>query len=222
MKLPMIRLLFCTTLLLLAACSDRKSPETPAAADTGNARAERSRIQGADSAAVWMLIASDFECPYCKLFHEDQYRRIVDEYVRPGKLRVAFLHHPKDFHRRAIPAAEAAMCAGREGRFWEMHDQLFLHQERWVQAENPMPIWDSLATSIGVDATRWRECIRKRTTLDMVMFDLRRTVAQGVDATPSFIIGGSLAVIGAQPYEHFKAAIDSALARAATKPAGGN
>ena len=177
-------------------------------------RIDASRQMGSPTAKVWFIVGSDFQCPYCKAFHHDTWKQIETEYVKTGKIRAAFLNHPMDFHPRAIPAAEAAMCAGAQDRFWVMHDSLFVNQEKWVDAADPMPVFESLARSIGLDFDPWRNCVTTHATRTMVEADFMRTSQVGIKGTPSFVIGDSLAVVGAAPFSDFKKAIDAALARA--------
>lgn len=225
-SMSMRRLLLVVPALLLAACGRKPdttpesqasapAPATPAtpAADP-LVRADKARIMGSETAKVWMIVASDFQCPFCRAFHHETWKRIEKDYVATGKIRVAFLNHPMEFHRLAIPAAEAAMCAGRQDKFWVMHDSLFTSQDRWVKSPNPQSVFESLAGSVGVDMNEWRTCVTSRAMRPMVEADFARSQSAGVKGTPSFIIGDVLAVVGAAPYEDFRSAIDAALARA--------
>jgi protein-disulfide isomerase len=204
--------------LALFACARPDDDASPAAAPAPPPfdlnRIDQSRQMGSQTAKVWFIIGSDFQCPFCKTFHHDTWKQIENEYVKTGKIRAAFLNHPMSFHPRAIPAAEAAMCAGAQDRFWVMHDSLFVNQEKWVNAPDPMPVFESLAKSIGLDVDPWRSCVTTHATQAMVEADFMRTSQVGIKGTPSFVIGDSLAVVGAAPFADFKQAIDAALARA--------
>ncbi|HET9424248.1 MAG TPA: thioredoxin domain-containing protein [Gemmatimonadaceae bacterium] len=213
--------------LPLAACAGKpestaetKTPSAPAAAapatsgDTSLLRADKARIQGSDSAKVWFVMSSDFQCPFCRSFHKEVWPRIEKEYVATGKLRVAFLNHPMSFHQFAIPAAEAAMCAGRQDRFWPMHDKLFEAQDAWAKGGRAAAVFDSLAGTLGIRMEEWRACTSSHATRAMVEADFARSSAGGVTGTPSFFIGDQLAVVGAEPYAAFRQAIEAALAKA--------
>jgi protein-disulfide isomerase len=210
--------------LLLAACTkpDADADPQPAASSPPPfdlAKIDRARQMGSDSAKVWLIMGSDFECPYCKSFHHDTWPRIEREYVRTGKVRVAFMNHPMSLrppfsmHPRAIPAAEAAMCAGAQDRFWAMHDSLFVNQEKWARGDNPQALFESYATGLGLEMASWRNCMSSHATRDMVHQDYARTKQVGIEGTPSFVIGNELAVVGAAPYGDFKKALDDALAK---------
>src|SRR5688500_17464643 len=108
------------------------SPAVNAAPDSDVVKADLARIQGSPTAPVWVIEVSDFQCPYCKQWHEQTYPKLRDEFVRTGKVRLAYINFPLAQHGNAQPAAEAAMCAGAQGKFWEMHDALFTNQAKWA------------------------------------------------------------------------------------------
>src|SRR5919202_3053748 len=179
--------------------------------DSVSVLADRARIQGAENAPVWLGIISDFQCPYCASWHEESYPALVREYVQTGKVRMAYVNLPLNIHPNARPAAEAAMCAGVQGRFWQMHDALFTTQQRWAAMSDPTPLFDSLAVSVGVDQDAMRRCVQTHATRAIVDADDERSQAAGVRSTPSFFIGRTL-IEGAQPVGVFRHALDSALA----------
>jgi protein-disulfide isomerase len=176
------------------------------------AAADSARILGSASAPVWMVIVSDFQCPYCKTWHEETYPALRDEYVETGKVRMAYLNFPLSSHRNAWPAAEAAMCAGVQGKFWPMQDAIFQTQEQWSGLPSPEALFDSLATSIGADAAAVRACVNAHTMRPLVQADQQRSEQAGVNSTPSFIIGDNV-IAGAYPADRFRAVLDAALSR---------
>jgi protein-disulfide isomerase len=190
----------------------------PVANDSLSLRADRGRIQGSESARVWVVEVSDFQCPYCRMWHDSSYASLVRDYVSTGKVRLAYLNYPLQMHVNALPAAEAAMCASAQSKFWPMHDALFTSQEKWEQLSNPTTFFDSLATSIGVDHAQWSECVSKHLARALIDADRSRSQQRGVESTPSFFVGDE-AIAGAQPYSVFRAAIERALAKTAKTPA---
>jgi len=219
---------------VVAACSKQQPPAQTAmldtskaaraaaavASDTGLQRADKARIQGSESAKVWLVIASDFQCPYCKAFHNDAYKQILKDYVVPGKIRVAYLNHPGSMHVYGVVSAEAAMCAAMQDRFWPMHDGLFTTQDHWAQLQDPQPVFDSLATSLQLRMADWRSCMTSHKTLPMIASDNAKSIAAGVDGTPTFFIG-NIVVKGLEPYATYRVALDSALALAGPPSGGG-
>jgi protein-disulfide isomerase len=182
--------------------------------DTSLERADKARIMGSPTAKVWFVMSSDFQCPYCRQFHDELWNRIDKEYVQTGKIRVAFLNHPMSFHPLAIPAAEAAMCAGKQDKFWAMHDSLFATQGQWTKNSNPQGTFETLAKSLGLRMDEWTQCVNSHATKAMVDADLARSKQGGVTGTPSFFVGQQLAIVGVAPWADFKRTLDSTIAAA--------
>ncbi len=228
--MPLVRLTIAALLaavLPLAACGASDGASTsgesagamvsashdslPAAGDTAlERRADRARIQGKEHAPVWIVEVSDFQCPYCRAWHEETYPEVMKEFVETGKARLAYINFPIPGHRNAWPAAEAAMCAAAQGHFWPMHDALFATQQKWESLQDPSTVFDSLATSAGVDMGPYHDCISKHETRSLIQADMDRARESGVNATPTFIIGDQ-SVSGAQPIQVFRQLIDAAL-----------
>jgi protein-disulfide isomerase len=187
-----------------------------AAQDSNITRADLARTDGSASAPVWVIIASDYQCPYCKEWHDATYPALHKEFVRTGKVRVAYVNFPLAMHAQAWPSAEAAMCAGAQGKFWEMHDAIFDNQKRWASGPSPATVFDSLARTTGVDMARWRDCIKNGVTKPLIQADHQRAQGAGVRSTPSILIGSEL-LAGAHPIEGIRPVLDSALARASRK-----
>jgi protein-disulfide isomerase len=180
--------------------------------------ADRGRIRGSASAPLWVIVVSDFQCPFCKQWHDETYPALDSEYVRTGKVRLAYINLPLRMHQWAKPAAEAAMCASVQGKFWAMQDALFASQNQWEQTTDAPARFDSLAARTGVDMPRWRSCVAQHQTLPLIQADADRASTAGVQSTPSFFIGDE-AVEGAQPLALFRQVIDRQLAKAVAKPA---
>jgi protein-disulfide isomerase len=177
------------------------------------AAADSGRILGAPQAKAWMLIVSDFECPYCKQWHDETYETLRREYVETGKVRLAYLHYPLDQHPQAVPTAEAAMCASAQGKFWPYQTALFETKERWAQGGDQSAVYDSLATAMGLDVERFRSCTRSHVMRAVIDADRDRMSQAGVRSTPSFFVGNT-AISGAQPIDVFRRALDAAIASA--------
>ena len=184
----------------------------PATSDSLTARADAARIQGNANAPVWVVEVSDFQCPFCKTWHDSTYRVLQREFVNPGTIRLAYVNYPLPNHANALPAAEAAMCAGTQGKFWEMHDKLFDTQDRWAPLPNAAAVFDSVARAAGVDVAATRQCIDQGAMRALIQADAERARESGVEATPSFIIGGDVLIRGAQPIAAFRRTIAQKLA----------
>ena len=180
--------------------------------DSNITQADLARIQGSATAPVWVIEVSDFQCPYCKQWHDMTYNALRDQYVKTGKVRLAYVNFPLESHAHAWPAAESAMCAGAQGRFWPMHDALFVTQNMWEASSAPAAVFDSLANANGMDMRRWRDCVKSGIMKPLIQADRERASQAGANATPTFMIGDKI-LAGAQPIGALAAAIDSALAK---------
>ncbi len=186
----------------------------PAAQDSNITLADLSRIEGSPGAPIWVIVVSDFQCPYCKQWHDATFPALQNEYVKTGKVRVAYVNFPLNSHAHAWPSAEAAMCAGVQGRFWRMHDAIFDSQQQWSAGSASAPVFDSLARATGLNMQRWRSCVSSGVTKPLIQADFQRASAAGVRSTPTFLIGEEV-LAGAHPIESFRRAIDSALVKTA-------
>lgn len=180
--------------------------------DSDLVRADLARIQGSPNAPLWVIEVSDFQCPYCKQWHDSTYETFRNEFVRTGKVRLAYVNFPLAQHPYAWPAAESAMCAGAQNKFWQMHDALFNTQDRWETLPSPATFFDSLARAQGVNIDRWRQCVQSGKMKTWIQADHDRAQTAGASSTPSFMIGDKL-LVGAQPIEELRSAIDSAMAK---------
>src|SRR2546421_12444841 len=189
------------------------SPAAAAPRDSDAVKADLARIQGSPTAPIWVIEVSDFQCPFCKQWHDQTYTAFRDQYVKTGKVRLAYVNFPLASHVYAWPAAESAMCAGAQGKFWPMHDALFGTQARWEAMSTPMAVFDSRAQANGLDMTRWRDCVSSGKMRPLIEADHDRAARAGANATPSFMIGDKI-LTGAQPLPELQRVIDSALVKA--------
>jgi protein-disulfide isomerase len=214
------RYVLSAAVALVAACANADSRPEPRPApvpfdSTAVARADLSRIAGDSSAPVWVVIVSDFQCPFCKVWHDSTYRAVRQEFVDRGRVRLAYLHMPLSQHQHAEITAELAMCAGEQGRFWEMHDVLFATQTEWTPMSRGTDYFRSLARRVGVDTTRIHQCLDSGVMRGLVANDYRRAVDGGARSTPSFFVGDSL-IVGVRPIAQFRAVIANEMRKRAT------
>jgi len=123
---------------------------------------------------------------------------------------------PLSIHPHAEPAAEAAMCASVQGKFWQVHDAIFRTQERWTPMSDARAVFDSLALASGIDRAQYRSCMESDVMVRLINGDKERAAAANVRPTPTFFVGGER-IEGAAPLDAFKAAIARARARAAVR-----
>ena len=166
--------------------------------------------RGPRGAPITLVEFSDFQCPYCG--RAQKALAAVEEKYR-GRLRRVFMHVPLPFHDKAQLAAEAAVAANAQGKFWAMHDLLFDNQGALDRAD-----LDGYARQAGLDARRFAAALDKHTYAARVAADLKQAEQVGVDGTPTFFVNG-IKLVGAQPAERFEALIDELLKAAPAAPA---
>ncbi|MDE3050948.1 MAG: DsbA family protein, partial [Nitrospirota bacterium] len=157
---------------------------------------------GPANAPVTIVEFSDFQCPYCRL-SVPMIKEILAKY--PGKVKVVYRDYPGPNHPHAQQAAEAAQCAGDQGKFWEYHDSLFDRQA-------PGTGWNftELAKEIGLNQEAFATCLDTGRYREEVAKDLQEGIKLGVASTPTFFINGR-PLVGAQPFAEFQAMIDRLL-----------
>jgi protein-disulfide isomerase len=176
-----------------------------------SAQADRvaARTKGRPDAPVTMYEMSDFQCPYCRDFALETMPSLEREYIRSGKVRFTFINLPlTGTHRHAVAAAEVAMCAARQGKFWPVHDRLFQRQPQWAEQQNPRPYLLALAESAGVDHARLADCVTRQATRPAIDADVAAAHRAGARITPTFYIEGGL-IDGAAPLAVFREVLDS-------------
>jgi protein-disulfide isomerase len=165
-------------------------------------------VLGPRNAPVTVVEWSDFQCPFCGRV-EPTLEQLRDEYK--GKIRLAWKNQPLPFHPNAMPAAEAAMAANEQGKFWEFHDALFKRQNELGPA-----LYDDVAKQIGLDLSRFHASIEAHKHAAQIHADMAAGTAVGADGTPTFFINGKK-LVGALPIDSFKQVIDAELAAQVAK-----
>ena len=162
-------------------------------------------VKGDKDAPVTIVEWSDYECPFCARFYSETEKLIDEQYVKTGKVRFVYRDYPLPFHQNAQKAAEAAECAGDQGKFWEMHNLLF---EQGVAGG--VAGFKQFAQQLGLDTSKFNTCLDTGATAAEIQKDMNDGSAVGIQGTPGFIINGKL-VSGAQPFSVFKQVIDAEL-----------
>ena len=170
---------------------------------------------GDPNAPVVIEEYSDFQCPFCKRFHDETLQQIVDSYVRAGTVYFVYRHFPvvdrSDPAQESHAAAAAAICAGRQNRFWDYHDVLFANQTGENIGDYSDRRLQAMAEELGLDMDVFSECLGSADAQAAVSADSLLAIQTGLSSTPSFLINGK-PLIGAQPFEAFQQAIEAELA----------
>jgi predicted DsbA family dithiol-disulfide isomerase len=158
--------------------------------------------RGPENAPVTIVEFSDFECPFCSRA-EESVTQVMEKYA--GKVRLVFRHYPLPFHSNAQKAAEASACANDQGKFWDMHRQLFANQKALTVEQ-----LKGHAATVGLDKAKFDECLDSGKHADLVKKDMAEGQEAGVTGTPAFFINGKL-LSGALPASEFEKVIDAEL-----------
>jgi protein-disulfide isomerase len=163
---------------------------------------------GPDSAPIEITEYSDFECPFCASFATVQMPVIREQLIATGRVRWRFRDFPLPTHAYSRYAALAAQCAGEQGKFWEMHDQLFSNHQ-WAQTgKNPRGLFREFARSVGLDLDKYDACMDGQRYAGRIQASVQEGEARGVKGTPSFHVNGR-PYQGRSASDDFKALVDS-------------
>jgi protein-disulfide isomerase len=174
-------------------------------------------VKGDSVARVAIIEYADFECPFCGQYMRQAYPQIVENYIRTGKIKYIYRDLPLSMHPHAMLAAQAARCAGDQGKFWEMHDSLFANQAALTEKD-----MSDRAQSLGMDSAQLTQCLSSEKYSDEIRKSEAEAQSMGIQGTPTFFIGviqenGNVlkvekTIMGAHPYETFKSDLDELLA----------
>jgi protein-disulfide isomerase len=175
------------------------------------------KFRGDNAARVAIVEYADFECPYCELYEQKVSPQMLKSYVSNGKIKIFFRDLPLPTHEHAELASRAALCAGSQDKYWEMHDKLFANQQDLSEGS-----LHDRAVALGLNTSKFDECLSSDSYTDEIRKSSAEAQALGVMGTPTFFIGtissdGNVVTVnkriaGARSYEFFKSALDGVLA----------
>lgn len=196
--------------------------QAPAAPQSGDALpvaaidVSKRPFKGSPTAKVALIEFSDYQCSFCARFVRDTYPQLIKDYVDTNKIKYVFRDLPLEgVHPNAFKAAEAAHCGGEQGRFWEMHDQLFANSTNLAS-----PDLSKYAEATRLNTGQFQQCLESGKYTNAVRQEITDAGTLGITGTPSFFIGvvqpnGSVKVskklVGAKSFAEFKAVIDTLL-----------
>ncbi len=163
---------------------------------------------GNANAPITIIEFSDFQCPFCKRWHDETWPLIKEQYVKAGKVKLVYRDFPlTNIHQHALKAAEAAECAGEQDKFWEYHNLLFANQQAL-----DVPSLKRYAKQLKLNVNRFDECLDSGEKFKEVEQDFKDGAAAGVEGTPGFFVN-AIAVSGAQPFSVFEPILEEALSQ---------
>lgn len=160
-------------------------------------------VRGDAGGPITIVEFADYECPYCSRGYESM-QKVMSKYE--GKVQWYFRDFPLSFHRNAVDYAVGAICAGEQGKYWDMHDAILDNQKKLKAGEGVA----GLAKDLDLDEAAFATCMANEAHKKQVMTDMSEGQAVGVSGTPAYFINGIM-ISGAQPVENFEAIIDREL-----------
>ena len=175
-------------------------------------------LLGDINAPITIVEFGDFQCPFCKRFHQSTLPDIKSNYIDTGIVNLVWKDFPiQSIHQNAVASSVAGECADDQGLFWELHDKIFEDQAVWEGLPTSIAInnFKRYATELGMDQVQFNECLDSQKYLQEVLDDFSYGSRSGVTGTPAFFIGnektGFVKISGAQPYSVFESVIESLL-----------
>lgn len=165
-------------------------------------------IRGNKEAGLTLVEYSDFQCPACASYYP-LVKNLESDYGE--KLRTVYRHFPlRQTHSNANLAGQAAEAAGKQNKFWEMHDLIFEKQKEWADAREAQTIFENFARELSLDIEKFRNDLNSDEVKNKVETDFQSGLDSGVNATPTFFLNGKK-IDNPRSYEQFKSIIDQAL-----------
>ena len=173
-------------------------------------------VEGSSCAQLIMVQFSDYTCGHCALYTKETYPEILKNYINTGKLRYVVIDYPLPENFPAVTASEAAHCASKQGKYWEMHEEIYLEQESLNDI-------NSMASSINLDMEKFNACMDSKKYESVIAKNIELGTRLKIPSVPNFIIAridpenpgkvkGISYIRGAKPYTYFQQEIDKALA----------
>ncbi len=169
-------------------------------------------VKGSRDAKVVLTEYSDFQCPACAAYFP-LLKQLHGEF--PNDLAIVYRHFPLDMHTNAKPMARAAEAAGKQNKFWEMHDLIFTNQNNWSNKSNVKETVVEYARTLGLNTVQFEKDFDSDEIKDKVDQSLTDAVRLGLGYTPSLFINGKL-VPNPSNYNDFKALVTEAIANNTT------
>ncbi len=157
-------------------------------------------------AKVVLVEFGDYQCPACRAVNP-LVNQILKDYK--GKITFVFRNFPLPQHQYAVISAESAEIAGDQGKFWEMHDMIYEHQDEWVSSKTPKDLFIQYAKNLGMNVDEFKKSLDADKYSDKIERDRNDGDSINVDATPTFFVNGHKLVLNSAG--DLKSAIDNAL-----------
>ena len=175
-------------------------------------------LLGDKNAPITIVEFGDFQCPFCKRFHQQTLPDIKSNYIDKGIVNIVWKDFPiQSIHQNAVASSIAGECADDQGLFWELHDRIFDEQQNWEGLPTSIAINDfkRYASEIGINENEFNKCLDSEKYRQEVLDDFSYGSRIGISGTPAFFVGnqqvGFVQITGAQPYSVFENIIEALL-----------
>jgi protein-disulfide isomerase len=207
------RILYRSAVVLLLSLGFWQPNDTGAGSITDDGR-----VRGRADAPITLIEYSDFTCGYCVKFFKETLPQLQAKYIDAGKIKFVYRDYPRADRGVGVEAAVAARCAGAQGQYWAMHDQLFGAGGRLDSSA-----FKGFAKSVGLDPVAFQKCFDERRHLESIFQDRQEANRWGFHGTPGFILmqtaagptekDPAIAIPGAFPFDAFAEEIDRMLTK---------
>jgi protein-disulfide isomerase len=170
-------------------------------------------VNGRADAPVEIIEFADFECPGCGQFATVTEPDIRAKLIATGEVKFRYMDYPLPIHQNTMAASLAAACADEQGKFWEMHDRIFMGQPDWSSyaTSNPKKFFKEYAGQVGLNVDAWNSCFDSQKLVPKIEAHRNEALKRNIGSTPTFIVGGRM-LSGSMSYDAIKALVDSAKA----------
>jgi len=192
-------------LLVIVLTAPKQAPKTVVNGEVP-AVTETDWVRGPSDAKVTLIGYGDYQCPACAQF-EPMVQSLSDDF--PDTLRVVFRHFPLPQHADSDLAARAVEAAGRQGKYWEMHDVVYAKQSEWANIPNAKEIFLKYAKELELNADQWNQDLYAKETTDHIELGKREAKDLNLAGTPSFFVNGK-SIENPKSYDEFRKLIEDA------------
>lgn len=168
---------------------------------------------GKADAPVTLVEFADYQCPFCKQFHTAAYAELKKDYIDTGRVRFVSRDLPLEFHPLALKAAEAARCAGDQGKYWELRNALYTDSAAPDEA-----VIKKAAQGLSLDVAALQSCVASDKYKADVQKDATEAATLQISGTPTFVLAKTakdkldgVRIVGALPFTSFQSAIEALL-----------
>lgn len=166
----------------------KKSPTTNApTVNIQNLVSSTDHMTGSATAKVQLVEFGDYQCPACGYAYP-VIKQVVDAHSSDPNFNFVFRNFPLPMHANALAAAQAAEAAGEQGKYFEMHDLLYTHQNDWADLTDPTAVFENYAQQLHLDMTKFKTAFSDPKITSMLVSQRQQAMDMGLAGTPTFFL----------------------------------